>query len=476
MTEPLPFSKRIDVFSSGLQTAPQPTRPVEDAAADCAEGQQSDVIVLGAGIAGLAAADTLSLAGYTVTVIDQSAQCGGIHRSRQIGPYTFDVGSIFYEDAARLFNLAPGLKELTLTVRRVQRRISPTGQLLHYPIEPRDLLRWPRGVLVRALWDMLRFRLLTRTDGTLESVCLKRLGPTIFDMTGLKNYITRFHHLPPSELDQEFFFRRMGFIEKATRTSAMLQAVWRILRRKTSHRGPPAPLRIRPAEGYSMLFDMVKARLEAQGVRFVLSQPLTAIERNPAGLTVTTPGEIHLADMVVATIPIDTLYRAMFAQPAGLRSLNLLTLFVSASHLDAAAGNVLFNFHGQGRWKRITVYSRLYPDPAMPREFFAAEVTLPPNWNPDPEAAFSDLRDHLEHLGIATDLILEGHEVVENSYPLYLPGYDTILSQRIEALQDQGIVLAGRQGRFEYLPTSSGVIRRVAEELAATTLLPPTQA
>ena len=37
----------------------------------------------------------------------------------------------------------------------------------------------------------------------------------------------------------------------------------------------------------------------------------------------------------------------------------------------------------------------------------------------------------------------------------------------------QGVVLAGRLGRFEYLPTSSGVIRRVREELDAAGLFAP---
>lgn len=438
-----------------------------------APGTES-VLVLGAGIAGLAAADLLSRRGLAVTVLEASARCGGTHRSRRIGSYSFDVGSIFYEEAARLFDLAPGLREACPQVRRVQRRICPDGALLHYPIEPRDLLRWPRPRQLRALADLLRCRALMRRDGTLETACLARLGPTIFRDTGLQSYITRFHHVPPAEIDEEFFFRRMGFIERATRPGALARAAWRALRRKPFRRGPPQPLRVRPAAGFEPLFDAVRATLEARGVRFAMSETLQRLSGGPGDFTVTTSAGSHRAAAVVSTVPLETLHQALWGRGSGLRSLDMLTLFVSAGRLAPETGTVLFNFHGEGRWKRATIYSRIYPEQAGDgRAFFAAEVTLPPGHPPDPEAAFADLRGHLERLDIAGDLRLEGHELVSDCYPLYAPGHAGRIEALLARLAATGVVLAGRQGRFEYLPTSSGVIRRVAEELAAGGLTGP---
>lgn len=431
------------------------------------------LIVLGAGIAGLAAADRLARAGHRVTVIEARPDSGGTHRAHAIGPYTFDVGSIFYEEAARLFDLAPGLREMAPMVRRIQRRVGPQGKLMQYPIEPRDLLRWPRRQLARAVWDMLRSRLLLKRDGTLETVCLQRLGPTIFEGTGLKSYITRFHHVSPKVLDEEFFYSRMGFIEKATRPKALLRAGMRALLRKPFRRGPPAVLRVRPVEGFAPMFDAVQARLETHGVQFVFDTALERIERRGAGFAVVTPGETFEADGVISTVPLETVHRAVFGTPLGLRSLDLMTLFVSAGRLEAEAGNVLFNFHAEGRWKRITVYSRIYPERMRDREFFSVEITLPPDQPPDPEAAFADLSGHLDRLGIAGDLALEGHTLVPAAYPLYVPGHGAVLAARLAALRDFGIVTVGRQGRFEYLPTSSGVIRRVDEELDGAGLLSP---
>mgnify|MGYP001953894327 CR=1 FL=1 len=54
------------------------------------------IAVLGAGPAGLAAAHYLCELGKSVVVIDRANHCGGTHRSANIGPYTFDSGSIFF--------------------------------------------------------------------------------------------------------------------------------------------------------------------------------------------------------------------------------------------------------------------------------------------------------------------------------------------------------------------------------------------
>lgn len=429
------------------------------------------VIVLGAGIAGLTAADRAVRAGHDVTVIEATDRCGGAHRSVDIGPYTFDVGSIFYEENARLFEFAPGLEELCPVVHRIQRRIDQAGALRHYPLDPRDLLSWPKGELVAAVSDMVWSRLRNRRDGTLATICKTRLGNRLFVGTGLSDYITRFHHVPPSAIDEGFFTHRMQFIERATRTGAMMKSGWRAMGRRPFQNGRPARLRVRPEAGFDLLFERVRAELEGRNVRFKLSEAVEVIRREgPAYRVTTNTGRAYCGDVVVSTVPLSLVYGALFGADPGLDSLELLTLFVSAGRLSGEAGNVLYNFSPRGRWKRATVYSRLYPGRGAAREHMAVEVTLPPRTAPDPEDAFEDFRAHLSELEIGEDFQLEGHAVVPNAYPIYAPGRQGALDAALARVKAEGIVAAGRQGRFEYLPTSTGVIGRVVEELQAAGL------
>lgn len=430
------------------------------------------VVVLGAGIAGLAAADRLCRSGWRVRVIEKSAQAGGVHRARHIGPYTFDVGSIFYEQDARIFRLAPGLSDLCPRVTRIQRRIAPDGSIRHYPFEPREFLHRSPLRLAWSLIDLAWSRLTVRRDGTLDAISRKRLGRAFFKSTGLSSYIARFHHVPPRGIDESFFFHRMAFIERFTRPGELARrAVQALLPGKPAHAQPRPPLHVRPQAGFEPVFDRIVDRLAAEGVEFRFGEELQSLQREGGLFLVRTPSGTVPADAVVSTIPLDALHRTLFGSTSGLVSLDMATLFVSAGKLDPRLGNVLFNFHPLGWWKRATIYSRIYPQPPSEREFLTVEATIPQAGTCNPQALFEDFRRHMEELGLASDLMLEGHERLDGCYPLYMPGSQTDIRQVLQRVAQTGVIAAGRQGRFEYLPTSSGVIRQVTEELDAAGLL-----
>ncbi len=423
------------------------------------------VTVLGAGIAGLYAAEHLTRAGHRVTVVERSRQCGGAHRSANIGPYTFDIGSIFYERNALIFHLAKGLIDKCPNVLRQQRRIAPDGALLHYPLAPREVLRTRPWRVPLGVMDMLASRLLVRQDGTLDAISRKRLGSIFFRDTGLRAYISRFNHVPPEDIDEQFFFRRMGFIEQATRLANLAKVATRLIYSDSGFKTPRKPLYVRPQGGFGELFDPIRERLEAAGVKFHFLEDITAIEQIGSGFRLQGTSQQFQADCVVSTISLSALYAMLFGESPGLASLDMTTLFVSAEKFATRAGNVLFNFHDQGHWKRATIYSRIYAGTDTDREFLGVEVTIPPGGKHDPEAMFADFRDHLTRLGLAQDLRLEGSAFNEAAYPLYLKGSDVRLDAALARVHETGIISVGRQGRFEYLPTSTGVIARVGEEL-----------
>lgn len=435
-----------------------------------------DTIVLGAGIAGLAAAHALSATGGRLLVIDQADTCGGTHRSRNIGPYTFDVGSIFFETTAPIFDLAPELRARCLPVRRRQQRITPQGGLAHYPFEPREILSWPLRTRLAALGDLLARGFYLGTPKNVEELCRARLGKTIYMVSGLRNYITRFHQEPPSGIGANFFRKRMGFVDRAAGPWALLSQASSLLWPRP--KAVRAALLVRPVRGFGEIYDPIQKSLEARGVAFLLGQAIDRIEhRDGGGFMVQVGGRELVVERIVSTIPVANLHRLVFGEAPRLEGLDLLSLFVSAPKGSQVEGNVLFNFHGEGRWKRLTLYSDIYvtePGLSRTRDFFTVEVTCRQDEKPDPAAAFNDFTAHMTTLGLfPPGLRLEGFETVRNAYPLYRPHTGAVVAAMLERLTAFGIVSAGRQGRFEYLPVSSLVIRRTWEELAAQGLTDP---
>jgi protoporphyrinogen oxidase len=431
------------------------------------DARREPVLVLGGGIAGLGAARGLSARGHRIIVIDAETEIGGAHRSRVAGPYTFDVGSIFYEEDALLFRVFPGLRELCPRVIRVERRLSPEGVLREHPLDPREIQGWSLPRRTAALADLAWSRSARKRDGSAEAICLQKLGRHIYEGTGLRDYISRFNHSDPAQIDEEFFFRRMASLDALGQPRRMLPVVWRGLIARGQGVAEGVALRVRPSEGFEALFDPVRRMLEASGVQFELGATIRRIRREGESYVVTTDRGEFRGCCVVSAIPLDTCHRAVFGTDSGLKSLDNLTLFVSAATISATFGNVVYNFHSKGRWKRATLYSRLYPGLGAGREFLSVEMTLPQGTQPDPEIAFADFAAHLAGLDLGVrDLRLEGHDVIRSAYPFHLAGEAGAAAPVLKALEEFGIVAVGRQGRFEYLPTATGVLKRVNHELA----------
>ena len=423
------------------------------------------VIILGGGIAGLAAADELVQRGHEVVILEGSSRLGGMHKSIDIGPYSFDIGSIFYEPGAKIFSLAPGLAEACPTTRRIQRRILPNGTIRHYPIDPSDVIRWPLPALVRAVGSMILARIKGTRGDTLEDVCLTRLGRVFFEETGLRNYTLHFNGVPPDRIGREFYDSRMRFVHHATSLKQVMRSVTRALFRRRMNKTPKPPLHIRPPEGYDVLFNRIAVHLTERGVTIHKQCELRRVSGMAGAMRVEAGNEVFEADTVVSAMPLDSLHKAMFDVPTGLESLDLLSLFVSSEWLHPETGNVFFNFHPEGAWKRATIYSRLYPGTGEGRDYFTVEVTVPPGTTADSQAAFDAFSNHAADLGFARGLRLEGSHLATSAYPVYSSNGAVSAPDILRRITDAGVLPVGRQGRFEYLPTASGVIKRVREVL-----------
>lgn len=430
-----------------------------------------DVVVLGAGPAGLAAAQMQAPTSRTL-VIDASPHCGGSHKSTLIDRRTFDSGSFFFENLHPWFEDNPPLRNMFVPAVRRQRRIDPRGVLRDYPFEPRELVDWPLRKQMSVVADYLSPKRAFAKPSTSAGDAARRvIGKTAFEFSGLARYVARLNELDSDEIDVSFFNARMGYLKEQTSPRHIAQLISRGLMRKSIRRVPPTPLFVRPAAGFDVVYDVLRESLEAKGVSFALGQAVQTIDRvdGEFAIGMKNGGQHVHADRVISAMPLEQSYRAAFGKSSGLASRDLLTLFVTAPRRSdndrKRTGNVLFNFHGDGLWKRLTMHSDFY-DPDADRSFFSVEITMRQGHPVESQEAFEDFYRHVTALGVFdSELRLEGHDLTKDAYPLLSTGSSEMRQQAVSELATAGLETVGRQGRFSYLPTSGQVIRSTRKRL-----------
>jgi len=424
---------------------------------------RTDVLILGAGASGLAAAATLAESGQSVLLADTYDVPGGNHISREIDGRSYDIGAIFFRNDAPLFSMAPGLFDQCVPVKRRLERIAPDGRILAYPFEMSgDFFARSAWSKAKILMEMGIGRLTELRPGSLDAYFRRYIGATLRRTTGIDTYVKRFYGLHPAEVDAVFAASRMSWV----RNNVSLRH--RIKSRLKGKRagGKAAQYVVRPEAGYPALYHSLLDALAPKGVTAQLGTKIDFVRKDADGFTTLIDGTQVRSKRLINTMPIE-----IFARLAGLsdieapRSRRLLTLFCTLDGDLGFDGDVLYNFHNEGSWKRITVASNFYGK-SEGCVHFSAEITVDREATEDAALYFEAMRDHLQSLGLCTgDLRLAGHLSTDFAYPVLDPDAMAAKEKALARIAAMGVESAGRQGGFEYYPTAALAMRRTIKRI-----------
>ncbi|PWJ55118.1 NAD(P)-binding Rossmann-like domain-containing protein [Quadrisphaera granulorum] len=424
-----------------------------------------DALVLGAGISGLVSASVLLEQGARrIAVVDVYPRAGGNHLDVEIGPYTFDIGSLVFQDDSPLLRHFPELLPLYVPIDPSWLRLNPQGTVTTYPFSPRDdILRAGPVEVVRLLASAVSARLKRAPQRNARDFAEHWLGPRFVHRSGLGSYMERFCGVPTDQIDTEFAQSRMMWIAEHAQVRNLINRVLEPLRRRPAA-GPTNQQLARPRSGFAELYAPVVAGLEARGVTFTVGTELKALERTDQGhgdddgdrmFTLHTGAGAFSAPRVVSTVPVDVALDLCDLREGRepLPTVRLVTLFYSFAGKRGFDSSVFYNFSHEGTWKRLTVYSDFY-GPAQEREFFAVEV-VSSRGAQTAEQADAAFREHVAANGLLRgDLRLEGSHVLEHAYPIYTLGSGERAREAMAALRAYGVESLGRQGAFQYQPTA----------------------
>ncbi len=421
-------------------------------------GGSVDLVVLGAGPAGLAAAWRAAQRGLSVVLLEKSEHVGGLAGSFEVDGIRVDYGSHRLNTATDP-EILGDLRQLLgddLQSRVRSDRLLVSGSWVSYPLRPREVASaLPARLVGRAARDAV-LAPVRRGGDSYAGVLRARVGPTLYEAVygpwALKQW-----GLPGDAIAAEQA-RRRASADRPWRLAA--QAVGR--RRRTAGEGTF----FYPRRGFGQLSEALADAAVGAGASLLTGCEVTRLHARTDGVRVEWDGGSLHARQAFSTMPITTLGRVARPAPSVQAVQGAAGLFFRAMVL-------VYLVHEGGRWSPYDAHYlpdaptpvtrvseptnyRSSADDPQDRSVLCAELPCrvgDGTWVADDETLALLVQDGLAAAGLPPVRRPAGAEVVVRRmprfYPVYRQGYLDRLAG-IEAWADRLAHVAsfGRLGLF----------------------------
>ena len=278
----------------------------------------ADLVVLGAGPAGLAAAWRGARTGLSTVVLDRAAAVGGMAASFDVAGVRVDHGShrLHPATAPRILADLRGLLGDDLQLRARHGRLRVAGSWVSFPLRPAELARaLPPSMVARILAEAVTGPLrrcprvpLAQRRGELTSyadVLRRGLGATVYDAL-YGPYAEKLWGLPGEEIDAEQARRRVT-------ADTPWKVAARMLHRDRSGQGRAFHY---PRRGFGQIVEALAQAAADAGAQIRLGAEVDRVIASEDGVIVgTADGATHTGRQLFTTVPLPVLARVTEPAP-----------------------------------------------------------------------------------------------------------------------------------------------------------------
>ena len=279
-----------------------------------------NVVIIGAGPAGLTAAYMLTKRGVAPTVVEADHVVGGISRTAVRDGWRFDIGG------HRFFTKVKPVNDLWFEIlgpddflrRPRMSHIHYRGKLYDYPIKPLNALKnlGPvEAVLCGFSYLWAKVRPLKKVE-SLEDYVVANYGWRLYQHF-FKTYSEKVWGVPPSEIGADWGAQRI-------KGMSLWDAVWEPVRARFAGRRQDKSKQVTslieqfqyPKYGPGMMWERCRELVEAAGTKVIMDAPVTRV-RHEGGRAVAVVSEAdgvtteYPADHVISSMPYSLLAKAM---------------------------------------------------------------------------------------------------------------------------------------------------------------------
>jgi protoporphyrinogen oxidase len=459
-------------------TSTDSTEPT--AAADAADGpaeEQSplDIVIIGAGPAGLTAAYVLTKRGQTATVLEADPVVGGISRTAERDGWRFDIGG------HRFFTKVKAVEDVWFEIlgsenflRRPRlSRIYYRGKFYDYPLTPMNALKNLGPIeAVRCMASYAWVRVKPPKDKTtLEGFVASRFGWRLYRHF-FKTQSEKVWGVPCTEIRADWGAQRIKNLSLLRAVwEALIPKGWRMRRRPEKQVTSLIEEFNYPKYGPGMMWERCADIVNANGTKVILGAGVTAIHHEngrAVGVTAETEGVPTRYDCthVISSMPISALLRGMDppvpdhvrAAADGLRYRAHITVALILPESDSFPDNWIYINDPNVKVGRVQNFGRWSPylvkggRTCLGLELFVNEGDE--WWSMSDEELIETGKRELQQIGLVDASHVEGGYVVRmpKAYPFYDAEYQEhvrTLATWIEA-HTPNVYPVGRNGMHRY--------------------------
>jgi protoporphyrinogen oxidase len=427
----------------------------------------SDVVILGAGPAGLTAAYELSKAGVLSTIVERDDIVGGIARTVNYKGYRFDIGGHrFFTKVTAVENLWREVLGDDLITRSRLSRIYYNNKFFSYPLKPFNALAG-LGLFetMRCVASYGRARLFPqKPEDDFATWVTNRFGRRLFAIF-FETYTEKVWGIPCREIHAEWAAQRIKGLSLST---AIKNALFgERAKNKQDVVKTLIDEFLYPRLGPGMMWERTRELVEQAGSRLVFQAPLERVYWKPSGVEAAEAGGVvYEGGHFLSSVAIRDLIEAMTPPPPDevleaarrLRYRDFLTIALVIRGRDLFPDNWIYIHDGSVRMGRIQNFKNwspeMVPDPEMSclgLEYFCFEGDE--LWTQPDEALVELGKREIGKLRLADpSQVVDGAVVrMVKAYPVYDGAYtDAVTVVRKWLARLGNLQLVGRNGMHRY--------------------------